>query len=289
MLSLLVLFTTGFAVESSVDTLPPHPAEVQELICIHDFMPIFPGCNHLEVYGERKACGDKLLLDYIYNTVEYPAAAQAAKQEGMAVVSFTIEKDGSVTDAQVRRDPGYGMGAAALRAVRRMQREGVCWEPGRDYLNKLPIRVQYNLPIRFKYAATETSDKPAVVPKLTDVAHRITDHPPLFPGCGYVSDTLKRNECATTQLLKFIYGEFKFPPESAHSCATGTIVVEFIVNQSGWIEQPVLRRDIGAGLGKEVLRVINLINERGMRWIPGRVDGEAVDTYVTVPVRIRLE
>lgn len=64
---------------------------------------------------------------------------------GKVYVTFVIEKDGSISNAKVLRDPchNYGFGQEALRVVSLMPK----WKPGRQRGN--PERVQYNLPINF--------------------------------------------------------------------------------------------------------------------------------------------
>ena len=64
---------------------------------------------------------------------------------GKVYVTFVIEKDGSISNAKVLRDPchNYGFGQEALRVVSLMPK----WKPGRQHGN--PERVQYNLPINF--------------------------------------------------------------------------------------------------------------------------------------------
>lgn len=57
-------------------------------------------------------------------------------------VSFVIEKDGSMTNIKVLRDPGYGLGREAVRVLESIKTK---WEPGID--NNKPVRAMYNLPI----------------------------------------------------------------------------------------------------------------------------------------------
>lgn len=131
--------------------LPPAREKVVELICVREQMPVYPGCEEIVAYTKRKRCGDGLLLEYIYGNLVYPAEARAARIEGMAVISFVIEKDGRMTEPRVLRDPGCGTGQAALDVVQRMVDEGVRWEPGRAaYGSSQAVRVQFNLPVKFK-------------------------------------------------------------------------------------------------------------------------------------------
>ncbi|RDI58238.1 energy transducer TonB [Flavobacterium glaciei] len=57
-------------------------------------------------------------------------------------VSFVIERDGSMTDIQVKRDPGYGLGKEAVRVLKSLKTK---WTPG--MIAGKPVRTAYNLPI----------------------------------------------------------------------------------------------------------------------------------------------
>lgn len=58
-------------------------------------------------------------------------------------VSFVVEIDGSLSDIQVLRDPGYGLAKEAIRTLQRIKTK---WKPG--IKNGKPVRTSYTLPIR---------------------------------------------------------------------------------------------------------------------------------------------
>lgn len=60
---------------------------------------------------------------------------------GKVFVNFVIEKDGSVVEAKVIRDLGYGTGEEAVRVLIQSPK----WSPGMQ--NGQPVRVMYSLPI----------------------------------------------------------------------------------------------------------------------------------------------
>ncbi len=60
-------------------------------------------------------------------------------------VSFVIEKDGSMTDIKVLRNPGYGLDKEAIRVLKSLKTK---WKPG--ILNGQNVRTQYTLPITVK-------------------------------------------------------------------------------------------------------------------------------------------
>ncbi|WP_286966802.1 energy transducer TonB [Flavobacterium sp. UBA4854] len=68
--------------------------------------------------------------------------------KGKITTSFTIEKDGSLSDIKVMRDIGYGTGGEAIRVLRKSPK----WIPGKQ--NGKPIRVQYTFVF-----ALDTNDK----------------------------------------------------------------------------------------------------------------------------------
>lgn len=81
-----------------------------------------------------KAIGDAL---------RYPQLAADNNIQGSVLVSFTIEKDGSLTEPSVTRKLGYGLDEEAIRVLRLSKR----WNPGMQ--NGKPVRVKYNIPIKF--------------------------------------------------------------------------------------------------------------------------------------------
>ncbi|RYE59035.1 MAG: TonB family protein [Sphingobacteriales bacterium] len=84
------------------------------------------------------------LYSFINKNIVYPTAASAAKVKGTAFVSYTIEKDGSVTDVKVvGRKLGAGLDEEAIRVVKLSRK----WNPGKQ--NGQPVRVKYNIPIKF--------------------------------------------------------------------------------------------------------------------------------------------
>ena len=58
------------------------------------------------------------------------------------IVSFVVEKDGTMSNIAVRNNPGYGMGEEAIRVLKSMKTK---WEAGVKDGEK--VRAYYNLPI----------------------------------------------------------------------------------------------------------------------------------------------
>ena len=129
---------------------PPPPAEDNdvEIFKVVEEMPRFPGCENEATTEAKKACADKKMLEFIYKNIKYPAIARENGVEGTAVITFVVEKDGSVKDARIVRDIGAQCGQEALRVVNMMNESNLKWTPGKQ--RGRSVRVQFNLPVRFK-------------------------------------------------------------------------------------------------------------------------------------------
>lgn len=129
---------------------PPPPAEDNdvEIFKVVEEMPRFPGCENEPTTEAKKACADKKMLEFIYKNIKYPAIARENGVEGTAVITFVVEKDGTVKDARIVRDIGAQCGQEALRVVNMMNESNIKWTPGKQ--RGRSVRVQFNLPVRFK-------------------------------------------------------------------------------------------------------------------------------------------
>jgi len=62
---------------------------------VADEMPRFPGCGTANEYNSSlKSCGDKKMLQFIYENINYPKVAREQGIEGTVVVRFIVKKDG---------------------------------------------------------------------------------------------------------------------------------------------------------------------------------------------------
>lgn len=80
-------------------------------------------------------------LKTVAQKFETPQVDEYAKTL-QVMVYFVIEKDGSLSNIHVTRDPGYSLGKEASRVLNSMKTK---WSPG--YKNGQPVRTAYNLPI----------------------------------------------------------------------------------------------------------------------------------------------
>ena len=97
---------------------------------IDDELPSFPG-------------GDAKLREWIKKNMKYPSYAKNNGIEGQVLVVFIVEKDGSISNAEVSWGVDPSLDQEALRIVNKMPK----WKPGTQ--NGVAMRVKYRLPITF--------------------------------------------------------------------------------------------------------------------------------------------
>ena len=108
-------------------TVTPDPERIEK---VPQEQPEFPG-------------GDAARNKFLKDNLRYPADAREQYISGTVYLTFVVERDGSITDIRILRGIGGGCEEEAVRVVRMMPK----WTPGKQ--NGNPVRVQFNLPIRF--------------------------------------------------------------------------------------------------------------------------------------------
>ena len=127
---------------------PPIPQDEPDIVIFAEQMPIFGDCKDEGDKTLRKQCSDRAILAFISKRIRYPAIASENGISGTAVIRFVVERDGTLSNIELVRDPEAGLGKEALRVVELLATEGPKWAPGKQ--NGRPVRVQFNLPVRFK-------------------------------------------------------------------------------------------------------------------------------------------
>lgn len=119
---------------------------------------------------------------------------------------------------------------------------------------------------------------------------QVVEQMPRFPGCEDMSGTNEEKKaCADQKMLEFIYRNIRYPAIARENGIEGQVVVTFVVDTDGRIQDPKVVRDIGGGCGAEALRVIKMMNDMPERWTPGRQRGRAVNVQFNLPVRFTLQ
>lgn len=216
----------------------PENSEKQSYMMVEK-MPEFPG-------------GVDSLLKFIYSNLNYPEQANANKVEGLCVVNFIVMEDGSITNLKLVDDIGHGCGEEALRVAGMMPN----WEPGMQ--KGKPVKLAYNLPVRFTLDPEQTNDEKEEV-IVEDPVYTIVEEMPQYPG-------------GEEAMNNFIQSILEYPQKALDIGIDGMVVIGVVIDKNGKVTDAEIKRDIGLGCGDEGLRIVSLFPD----WTPGKQRGETV-------------
>jgi TonB family protein len=281
------------------DTIPG-----EEIFKVVEESPRFPGCEDILEKQERQECAQKKMLEYLYTNIKYPESARKAGVEGMVVIQFVIEKDGSVSNTKVLRDIGEGCGEEGMRVMNMMNSEGIRWIPGIQ--KGEAVRVQFALPISFKLdKKKKEGDLPSAPPPPPPVKINpdfppppppppssedkpvfiIVEEMPYLAICKEEKDNEVRYKCSQKAMLEKLYSNVKYPEIARKNGIQGKVILSFVVNTDGTASDHKILRDIGANCGEAAMEAVKLLQD----WVPGKQRGKAVRVQYTLPVMFKLD
>lgn len=118
---------------TNVSTLTP-PAPAEDAVVDYNSMetpPQYPG-------------GYAAFYKFLKDNIKYPETAKENKIEGSLLASFTIEKDGTLSNIKIdKKEMTTEFADEATRVLKLAEQ----WEPGMK--NGKPVRVAYSIPIKF--------------------------------------------------------------------------------------------------------------------------------------------
>lgn len=268
LLAIIIIYSFSVSAQNSdIDTLPV-TVEGDKIYRSVDQVAEFPG-------------GMQGLLKYLSSTTRYPKEALEQNIEGKVIVQLVVSKSGKVTKVELKRDIGGGCGEEACRVVRNMPE----WKPAMQ--NGKAVNVYYTLPISFKLvddtvssaqqpaqanlARIDTLAAPQVLRGKGEFIFEKVDQMPEFPG-------------GIQRLVDYLNSKIKYPERARQNSIEGKVFVQFIVSKSGKVTNVEVKRDIGHGCGEEAYRVVSNMPD----WKPGKIKGEPVNVYFTLPISFRL-
>lgn len=114
------------------------------------------------------------LYNFLIQNINYPTAAYKIKKEGIAYISFVVEKDGSLHHFEIKKSLGYGTDKEAIRTLSRSKR----WNPAMHKGNL--VRVKHTLPIKFSLAKKKPATAIAILSATALKKHINPKKLPLF-------------------------------------------------------------------------------------------------------------
>jgi len=267
---------------------PPPIVVPDKIYTAVDVLPEFPG-------------GLTAFAGFLRKNIHYPAIDKNNNVQGKVFVTFVVQANGIVTDAQVARSPSETLGAEALRVINLSPR----WIPAKQ--GGKAVNAKFTVPVDFSLGDTEAppSSPPEEKIKPTDKVVKVIDVPLKGkPGDNVVRVTdvskikLSDNPNAVYSAVednpefpdgeagfgKFLEKNIRYPDGDKKNKMEGKVYATFVVEKDGSLTDLRILRAPSPTLGDEVLRVMKL----SPKWKPGTQNGQLVRVQYTVPVNFAL-
>ena len=125
--------TGGEVLKAKEVIAQPEPPKEEEtkVFDVVEVMPTFPG-------------GQQALFEWLSKNIKYPVVAEENGVQGRVIVTFVVERNGSITDVQVVKSVDPSLDKEAVRVVKAMPH----WIPGKQ--NGSAVRVKFTVPVTFR-------------------------------------------------------------------------------------------------------------------------------------------
>jgi len=132
----------------SREKIPPtYNVNTTKVFKVVEKMPSYPGCEDSKyTKKEKRDCSNKLMLDYLYSNLKPTQNGYDQDIEGMFVVQFVVNEDGSLSDFDFTRKLEN-----CNQCIDRMTEVLIsmpAWIPGSE--KDKSVKVLYTLPIKYK-------------------------------------------------------------------------------------------------------------------------------------------
>ncbi|MFD2514871.1 TonB family protein [Pontibacter locisalis] len=219
--------------------------------------------------------GTTEMLNFIASNTHYPQEAREAGAEGLVVVTFIVETNGSISDIKVEKCISASLDNEAVRIASLTSGK---WKTGKH--NNKPVRVRYTLPIKF---SLDADNNPAI-------QHRM----PQFKG-GQVA------------MVQAIYKHLSLPAAVQKENISALLDVNFTIDTDGSVSGIAvagtkLKKTVGTGADMDYIdastfnvqnkSILALLSEAAAEavkstsgmWEPGLRNGKPIAAEVTLPV-----
>ena len=200
---------------------------------------------------EQQAKPRKGEMKALQRSVKYTELATRNNIEGRIIVQFVVNKQGMVEQIEILRGLPGGLNEEVIRVLKESR-----WIPARQ--RGKPVSQKMSMPFVFQFAEVDEEEEIFIVVE--------QQAKPRKGGMKALQRSVKYTELATRNNIE------------------GRIIVQFVVNKQGMVEQIEILRGLPGGLNEEVIRVL-----KESRWIPARQRGKPVSQKMSMPFVFQLK
>lgn len=262
--------------------------------------------------------GEEALMKYLIESVKYPEEAKNKNIQGRVFVRFVVNKEGNIKDVKVERGVDPLLDAEAVRVVSAMPK----WKPGMQ--RGQAVNVSFIIPITFtitedgwkkdERAAIKQGHNPAMADwtfvidgkkgtmedmekidkyKIAGIINKDEEKTAYVylknpNGPTKVGDKMSTSSYpgGDTEMRKYIANNIKYPSEAQEKGLTGTLFVQFRINEDGSLDNvEAVGNDAPQILKDEAARVVKSMG----KFIPATRDGENIKSHMGLYFKFVLQ
>ncbi|MEP0713322.1 energy transducer TonB [Algoriphagus sp.] len=133
------------------------------------------------------------------------------------------------------------------------------------------IEVNFDVDVKEKTVIKEVVIAAAPVEEKVDVIFDVVETQPEPPG-------------GMSAWNQYLSKNLKYPTQARRMGIEGSVIVVFVVNTDGSIQDVDVLRGIGGGCDEEAVKVVS----NAPKWTPGKQRGRPVRTRMRLPIRFKL-
>lgn len=190
-------------------------------------------------------------MKWVSDRVTYPEEARSKNIEGWVTVSYTIQKDGSISIGQAGNESLQVLSNEIIRVINSAPN----FEPPKNVEANEPLTS--SITIGFKLPDQVLRDPPFVV----------VESMPMYPG-------------GDAALLQFIKENTNYPEELKKEKIEGRVIVRFMVTPDGTVDGISVLKGVHPLIDAEAIRLVQQLKG----WKPGMQGGKPVNVWYMVPV-----
>ncbi len=112
------------------------------------------------------------------------------------------------------------------------------------------------------------------------------EYMPSFGTCKYNEMTKEEyKKCSDVALLQYFAQHIKYPARARENRIEGKVILRFVIDENGDVQNAKVLRDVAGGCSEEALRVLSNMP----KWKAGRHGGRNVKVNFTLPVSFKLQ
>jgi len=134
----------------------------------------------------------------------------------------------------------------------------------------------------------EAPPPPPPPPANGNVFHNRKRSGPKFPVCEGLKLSVKESEqCFEEEMMCFIYHNLEYPEQAKCEGIEGTVVVQFIINELGKVDNIRVVRDIDDYFENAVIKALKKSSSE-ITFIPANQRGKNIKIQYTIPIKFNL-